>query len=71
MNGPPKNILARLLEKVEKIEEEATRLTALTHSFVPAEHRHEFLRSAGQIWQDATAIGELAIQATSSASDSD
>lgn len=71
VDGTPKNILVRILEKVERIEEEATRLTALTHSFVPPERREEFLRSASQIWQDATAIGEIASRGKSFVSDPD
>jgi hypothetical protein len=64
----PESILASILEKLERIEEEAARLTALTHAFVTPEHRQEFLSSTGQIWQDATAIGELANRAISSGS---
>jgi hypothetical protein len=62
------NLLANVLEKLERIEEEAARLTALTHAFVPSEHRQQFLSSAGQIWRDATAIGDLANRAIGSGS---
>ncbi len=60
------NILASVLEKLESIEEEAARLTALAHTFVPPEHRQEFLSSTGQIWEDAAVICELANRAISS-----
>jgi hypothetical protein len=62
------NILANILEKLERIEEEAARLTALTHAFVTPEHRQQFLNSTGQIWRDATAIGDLANRAIGSGS---
>ena len=57
--------LASILKKLERIEEEAARLTALTHAFVTPEHRQEFLNSTAQIWRDATAISELADRAGS------
>jgi hypothetical protein len=64
--GPSQeNILASILEKLERIEEEAARLTALAHVVVALEHRQEFLSSAG-IWQDATVIGELVSRAIGS-----
>ena len=62
------NILANILEKLERIEEEAARLTALTHAFVTPEHRQEFLRSTQRIWREATAIGDLANRAIGSGS---
>lgn len=65
MDRSQENLLARILEKLERIEEEAARLTALTHAFVTPEHRKEFLNSTGQIWRDATAISELANRAGS------
>ncbi len=68
MDRTPENILASILEKLERIEEEVARLTALTHAFVTLEHRQEFLSSTGQIWQDATAICELANRAIGSGS---
>jgi hypothetical protein len=64
------NVLASILEKLERIEEETTRLTALAHAFVTAEHREKFLTSAGQIWRDATAVGELANRVLRSSSES-
>lgn len=68
MDRDQEDILVGILEKLERIEEEAARLTALAHAFVPLEHRQEFLSSAGQIWRDATAIGELANRAIGSGS---
>lgn len=43
---------------------------ALAHAFVTAEHRQEFLSSAGRIWRGATEIGELANRAIGSRSES-
>jgi hypothetical protein len=50
--------ISAIHEKLDTIEQEATRITALGHSIPGTEHSSAILKAAGVIWEESLLIRE-------------